>query len=77
MHAPHSHVLLNLLNKLGEKNKMPSLPSVIPLSFCNEFNKFNNSRAQLPNLIWRSENIKHTKVCIMVNKYVYFRKNKI
>ena len=55
MHAPHSHVLLNLLNKLGERDKMLSLPSVITLFFCNEFNNINNSRAQLPILILRSE----------------------
>ena len=37
-----AHVLLNLLNKLGEKDKMQGLPSIISL-FHNNFYKFNNT----------------------------------
>ena len=36
-----AHVLLNLLNKLGKRDKMRGLPSILSL-FRNEFNKFNN-----------------------------------
>ena len=36
-----AHVLLNLLNELGKRDKMRDLPSILSL-FCNEFNKFNN-----------------------------------
>ena len=43
MSAP---VLLNLLNELGKRDKMRGLPSILPL-FCNEFNKFNNTRARM------------------------------
>ena len=39
-----AHVLLNLLNELGKNDKMRGLPSILSL-FCNEFNKFNNTRA--------------------------------
>ena len=42
-----AHVLLNLLNGLGKRDKMrglPSLPSILSL-FRNEFNKFNNTCA--------------------------------
>ena len=39
-------VLLNLLQKLGNRDKMRGLPSILSL-FCNEFNKFNNTRAQM------------------------------
>ena len=39
-----AHVLLNLLNELGKRDKMQGLPSILFL-FCNEFNKFNNTRA--------------------------------
>ena len=39
-----AHVLLNLLNELGKRDKMQGLPSILSL-FCNEFNKFNNTRA--------------------------------
>ena len=37
-----AHVLLNLLNELGKRDKMRGLPSILSL-FRNEFNKFNNS----------------------------------
>ena len=40
-----ARVLLNLLNGLG-KDKMQGLPSILSL-FCNEFNKFNNTRARM------------------------------
>ena len=41
-----AHVLLNLLNKLRKRDKMRGLPSILSL-FCNEFNKFNNTRARI------------------------------
>ena len=37
-----AHVLLNLLNELGKRDKMRGLPSILSL-FRNEFNKFNNA----------------------------------
>ena len=37
-----SHVLLNLLNELGKRDKMQGLPSILSL-FRNEFNKCNNT----------------------------------
>ena len=40
-----AHVLLNLLNKLGKREIMRGLPSILSL-FLNEFNKFNNTRAR-------------------------------
>ena len=39
-----AHVLLNLLNKLRNGDKMRGLPSILSL-LRNEFNKFNNTRA--------------------------------
>ena len=41
-----AHVLLNLLNELGKRDKMRGLPSILSL-FRNEFNKFNNTRFYL------------------------------
>ena len=41
-----AHVLLNLLNKLGKRDKMWGLPSILSL-FRNKINKFNNVRAQM------------------------------
>ena len=54
-----AHVLLNLLNALGKRDKMRGLPrdkmrgllSILSL-FCNEFNKFNNTRAQMLDSIY-------------------------
>ena len=39
-----AHVLLNLLNELGERDKMRGLPSILSI-IRNEFNKFNNTGA--------------------------------
>ena len=46
-----AHVLLNLLNELGKRDKMRDLPSILSL-FSNEFNKINNTRARLLNFIY-------------------------
>ena len=45
------HVLLNLLNELGKRDKMRGLPSILSL-FRNEFNKFNNTRARILDSIY-------------------------
>ena len=39
------HVLLNLFNELGKRDKMRGLPSILSL-FRNEFNKLNSTRAR-------------------------------
>ena len=41
-----AHVLLNLLNKLGKRDKIRGLLSILSL-FRNEFYKFNNTRARI------------------------------
>ena len=41
-----THVLLNLLNKLWKRDKMPGLSNILSL-FRNDFIKFNNIRALL------------------------------
>ena len=50
-----AHVLLNLLNELGKRDKMRGLPSILSL-FCNEFNKFNNTRARMLDSIYHMTN---------------------
>ena len=45
------HVLLNLLNELGKRDKMLGLPSILSL-FRNEFNKINNTRARMLDSIY-------------------------
>ena len=50
-----AHVLLNLLNELGKRDKMRGLPSILSL-FRNEFNKFNNTRARMLDSIYHTTN---------------------
>ena len=45
------HVLLNLLNELGKRDKMRGLPSILSL-FRNEFKKFNNTSARMLDSIY-------------------------
>ena len=46
-----AHVLLNLLNELGKMDKMRGLSSILS-PFRNEFNKFNNTIARMPDSIY-------------------------
>ena len=46
-----AHVLLNLLNELGKRDKMRGLPSILSL-FLNELIKFNNTRARMLDSIY-------------------------
>ena len=50
-----AHVLLNLLNESRKRDKMRGLPSILSL-FCNEFNKFNNTRAPMLDSIYHMTN---------------------
>ena len=45
------HVLLNLLNEFGKRDKKRGLPSILSL-FHNKFNKFKNTRAQMLDSIY-------------------------
>ena len=45
------HVLLNLLSKLGKRDKMRGLPSILS-PFRNELNKLNNIRARMLDSIY-------------------------
>ena len=46
-----AHVLLNILNEYGKRDKMRGVPSILSL-FRNEFNKFNNTRARKLDFIY-------------------------
>ena len=46
------HVLLNLLNELGERDKMRGIQRILFL-FLNEFNKFNNTVARMLDSIYQ------------------------
>ena len=50
-----AHVLLNLLNELGKRDKMRGLQSILSF-FRNEFNKFNNTRARMLYSIYHMTN---------------------
>ena len=45
------HILLNLLNELGKRDKMVGKPRILSL-FRNEINKFNNTRAGMLDSIY-------------------------
>ena len=62
-----AHVLLNLLNELGKRDKMRGLPSILSL-FRNEFNKLNNTRARMLDSIYHMTN---------TLKFHFWRKNVI
>ena len=64
-----AHVLLNLLNELGKRDKMRGLPSILSL-FRNEFNKFNNTRARMLDSIYHMTNILEQKRYNFVIMYV-------
>ena len=49
-----AHILLNLLNELGKRDKMLGLPSILSL-FRNEFNKLNNARAPMLDSIYHND----------------------
>ena len=50
-----AHVLLNLLNELGKRDRMRGLPNILSL-FRNEFNRFNNTRARMLDSIYHMTN---------------------
>ena len=45
-----AHVLLNLLNEFGKRDKMRGLPRILYLS--HDFNKFDNTREQMLDSIY-------------------------
>ena len=50
-----AHVVLNLLNEFGERDKMRGLPSILSL-FRNEYYKFNNTMARMLDSIYHMTN---------------------
>ena len=56
------HVLLNLLNELGKRDKMRGSPSILSL-FRNEFNKFNNTRTRMLDSIYHMTNTLKSDFC--------------
>ena len=68
-----AHVLLNLLNELGKRDKMRGLPSILSL-FRNEFDKFNNTRVFMLDSIYHMT-LKYLKShfwCENVKSFPYF-----
>ena len=47
----NAHLLLNLFNELGKRDKLRGLLSILSL-FPNELNKFNNTRARMLDSIY-------------------------
>ena len=46
-----AHILLNLLNELGQKISCQALPSILSV-FPNEFNKFNNTGVRMQDSVY-------------------------
>ena len=73
-----AHVLLNLLNELGKRDKMRGLPSILSL-FRNEFNKFNNTRARMLDSIYHMTlillNVKNVIIASLCMQRCYGRNN--
>ena len=68
-----AHVLLNLLNKFGKKNRYKVLPSIL-LVFPNEFNKFNNTGARMQDSIYHMTLKLHfiSKFCTEMSQFHYY-----
>ena len=64
-----AHVLLNLLNELGKRDKMRGLPSILSI-FRNEFNKFNNTRAGMVDSIY------HKTLTLLWNPFLALKRCK-
>ena len=47
-----AHVLLDLLNELGKRDKRRDLSCVLSLFFRNEFNEFKHTRARMLDSIY-------------------------
>ena len=72
---------LNLSNELEKRDKMPGLLSILSL-FCNEFDKFNNTRARIldsiyhmPLILLRSLIHKNVIIASLCTKRYYGRHN--
>ena len=69
-----AHVLLNLLNELGKRDKMRGLPSILSL-FRNSFNKFNNTRARMLGSIYHMTNTLKSHFWRKTLKYCHYDRN--
>ena len=69
-----AHVLLNLLNELGKRYKMRGLPSILSL-FRNEFNKFNNTRAQMLDSIYHMKTTLKSHFCRKTLLFCHYVRN--
>ena len=66
-------VLLSLLNKLGKKDKMRGLPSILSL-FCNKFNEFSNTVAEMLDYIYHMIlKLLLNTFCVKMLRFCHFR----
>ena len=70
----NAHVLVNLLNELGEKIRCEALPSILSV-FPNEFNKFNNTGARMQDSIHHVTLKLHfiSKFCIKTSRFRHYK----
>ena len=69
-----AHVLLNLSNELGKRDKMRGLPSILSL-FRNELNKFNNTRARMLDYIYHMTNTLKSHFCRKTLFFCHYVRN--
>ena len=72
-----AHVLLNLSNELGKRDKMQGLPSILSL-FRNELNEFNNTRARMLDSIYhmiKSHFCRKNVIILLCTQRCYGRHN--
>ena len=74
-----AHVLLNLLNELRKSDKMRGLSILLCFFFRNEFNKFNNTGAQILDSLYhmplklinnRIFGVKTSKFCHLLRNFI-------
>ena len=65
-----AHVLLNLLNELGEKVRCEAVSSILSV-FPNEFNKFNNTGARMQDSTYHMTRKSHfiSKFCAKTSRF--------
>ena len=73
-----AHILLNLLNQLGKRDKMQGLSSILSL-FRNKFNKFNNTRTRKLGSIYHMtlQLIKNHIFCVKTSRFCHLLYNAI
>ena len=74
-----AHVLLNLLNELGKRERMRGLSSILSQCFRNEFNKSNNTGARILDSIYHMAlKLPQNRICsVKTSQFCHLLRNDI